>query len=188
MLPRAASTTSPWLTCNVLAPGLQDPEEYAHLSVLRNLKRYVARSDPEQQTVLYSRISNHSGQFLKIHGPAGVIKRTLQRFNWSMDESGNIVTNTMIRFQLAKTRLCEFMRDSWMMFVSTQVVHWATSTAFGRWKSAYSALQRCRFVVVTPLQPGLPSGSQMRMEPVRCVDNLPMQGTLHCMSGARGRT
>ena len=145
----------------LLAPGLQDPEEYAHLSVLRNLKRYIARSDPEQQTVLYSRISNHSGQFLKIHGPAGVIKRTLQRINWSMDESGNIVTNTMIRFQLAKTpwrRICAFVRDSWMMFVSTQVVHRkecqtisslsrrATSTAFGRLEISLqraAALQIC---------------------------------------------
>ena len=161
MLPRAASTTSPWLTCNVLAPGLQDPEEYAHLSVLRNLKRYVARSDPEQLTILYSRISNHSGLFLKTHGPAGVIKRTLQRIKWSMDESGNIVTNTMISFQLASTpwrRICEFMRDSWMMFVSTQVAHRkecqnisslsrrATSTAFGRLKTSLqrtAALQIC---------------------------------------------
>ena len=101
-------------------------KEYAHLSVLRNLKRYVTRADPEQQTILFSRICNHSGQFLQIHGPAGVIKRTLQRINWTIDQSGNIVTNTMIRFQLAKTpwrRSGEFLRDAWMMFVSTQVAH-----------------------------------------------------------------
>ena len=161
MLPRAASNTSTWLACNLLASGLQDPEEYAHLSVLRNLKRYVTRADPEQQTILFSRICNHSGQFLQIHGPAGVIKRTLQRINWTIDQSGNIVTNTMIRFQLAKTpwrRICEFLRDAWMMFVSTQVAHRkecqtisslsrrATSTAFGRLEISFqrtAALQIC---------------------------------------------
>ena len=78
-----------------------------------------------------------------------------------MDESGNIVTNTMISFQLASTpwrRICEFMRDSWMMFVSTQVAHRkecqnisslsrrATSTAFGRLETSLqrtAALQIC---------------------------------------------
>ena len=75
MLNQPESHASPWLTTNVLSARLQDPEELVHIIIWRNLKRYLCKTPIVQQNQLLFAIAMHTGDYKKIHGPAGVAKR-----------------------------------------------------------------------------------------------------------------
>ena len=79
ILNQPESQASPWLTTNVLSARLQDPEEINHVIIWRNLKRYLYKVSDEQQTNFLQAVVDHSGDYRKVHGPAGVVKRSMNR-------------------------------------------------------------------------------------------------------------
>ena len=126
ILDQPESHASPWLACNVLVGKLQDPEEYAHIQVLRNLRRYLVTASVDHCNALFADLVSHSGDYPQIHGPIGVAKRTLKRLEWSVQLNGDIVTDNLIRLHLLSTpwqRLKYFVHLAWMKVVTSNIEH-----------------------------------------------------------------
>ena len=139
---------------NVLSARLQDPEELAHVMIWRNLKRYLYKTQTAQQNQFILAITMHSGEYKKIHGPAGVAKRSANRLKWTILDTGHASTSDGVKLHIPTLpwrRLCQCLHASWMEVVTTQVQHrkecegiatisrLATSKALG---SVESSLQR----------------------------------------------
>ena len=126
MLNQPESHASPWLTTNVLSTRLQDPEELVHIMMWRNLKRYLYKSPGLQQNQLLLAIAEHSGDYKKIHGPAGVAKRSANRLKWTILDTGHAITPDGVKLHLPtvpRRRLHQFLHSSWMKLVTAQIQH-----------------------------------------------------------------
>ena len=154
LLHQPESNASPWLTTNVLSARLQDPEELVHVMIWRNLKRYLYKTPTAQQNQFILAITMHSGDYTKIHGPAGVAKRSANRLKWTILDTGHAITSDGVKLHIPTVpwrRLCQCLHASWMEVVTAQIQHrkecagiatisrLATSKALG---SVESSLQR----------------------------------------------
>ena len=79
MMRRSKSGASPWIACNVLVEEMQDPEEYYHIRVLQNSRRFLLRAQTAEVDSFLQALHERDGHFKAIHGPIGVLKRTLSR-------------------------------------------------------------------------------------------------------------
>ena len=97
MMRRPKSGASPWIACNVLVEEMQDPEEYYHIRVLQNNRRFLLRAQAAEVDSFLRALREHDGQFKAIHGPIQFLKRTLNRLGWTTTPDGHICTDRMIR-------------------------------------------------------------------------------------------
>ena len=174
LLHQPESNASPWLTTNVLSARLQDPEELVHVMIWRNLKRYLYKTPTAQRNQFILAITMHSGDYTKIHGPAGVAKRSANRLKWTILDTGHAITSDGVKLHIPTVpwrRLCQCLHASWMEVVTAQVQHrkecagiatisrHATSKALGSVESPSSEWPRYRLWVATHLKLEKPVGT-----------------------------
>ena len=103
MMRRPKSGASPWIACNTLVEQMQDPEEYYHTRVLQNTRRFLLRAQNAEVDTFLQAMHEHDGRFNTIHGPVGVLKRTLNRLGWTTTPDGHVNTDRLIRINLIST-------------------------------------------------------------------------------------
>ena len=126
LLRQPESHASPWLTANVLSSRLQDLEEYVHLAIWRNLKRHLYGMPISDHCSFFAELADHSGEYKKIFGPAGVAKRSALRLGWCVQASGHIITHENVKLHLVQIpwrRLCLYLHRAWMSLVSENIRH-----------------------------------------------------------------
>ena len=126
LMRRPKSGASPWISCNALIERMQDPEEYFHTSVVRNARRYLVRAHESEKDAFHRELHEHEGSFMNIHGPVGVLKRTLTRVGWTTTPEGHTYTDRLVRVNLAETPwplVRVLLRKSWLKFVTQKVAH-----------------------------------------------------------------
>ena len=126
MMRRLKSGASPWIACNTLVEQMQDPEEYYHTRVLQNTRRFLLRATNAEVDTFLQALHEHDGQFNAIHGPVGVLKRTLNRLGWTTTPDGHINTDRLIRISLINTTwplMRRLLRKSWLKFATCKAAH-----------------------------------------------------------------
>ena len=126
LMRRPKSGASPWIACNVLVNELQDPEEYYHLQVLRNTRRYLCRAQTSEINAFKSALHEHEGRFAKSHGPVGVRKRTLHRLGWTTTQARDLYTDRLVRIGITTTPwplIRKLMQKSWLKFATHKAAH-----------------------------------------------------------------
>ena len=93
LLHQPESHASPWLTTNALSDRLQDPEEYVHLAMWRNLKRHLYGTPAGDHHLFFTELAAHSDEYKKIFGPVSVAKRSAIQLGWCVQASGHIITH-----------------------------------------------------------------------------------------------
>ena len=126
LMRRPKSGASPWISCNALIERMQDPEEYFHTCVVRNARRYLVRAHESEKDAFHRELHEHEGSFMNIHGPVGVLKRTLTRVGWTTTPEGHTYTDRLVRVNLAETPwplVRVLLQKSWLKFVTQKVAH-----------------------------------------------------------------
>ena len=132
LMRRPKSGASPWISCNALVERMQDPEEYYHTRVLQNARRYLVRAPEGEINAFHRELHEHEGNFMNIHGPVGVLKRTLTRVGWTTTPEGNTYTDRMVKVKLAETPwplVRKLLQKSWLKLVTQKVAHRKETTA-----------------------------------------------------------
>ena len=126
LMRRPKSGASPWISCNVLIERMQDPEEYFHTRVVQNARRYLVRTQDCEREAFHRELHEHEGNFMNIHGPVGVLKRTLTRIGWTTTPEGQTFTDRMVRINLAETPwplVRKLLQKSWLKVVTQKAAH-----------------------------------------------------------------
>ena len=123
-------------------PNCLDPLEYAIISVLRVVKRFLLQLPPEQVTLFCHIVSRHDGTAHKCKGPAGTLAYWLSKLGWSMDNQGYVLLHAFHKIHLPTASmqlLTRWVRTEWQ----TEVFQFLCSC---------SALKHLRFDMICTRQ------------------------------------
>ena len=100
----------------IAAPAALDPFEYAVVSVLRTVKRFLFQLEDHQADLFYFLASRHDAIAAHCHGPAGVLAYWLSKLGWQIDKWGHIHVHAFHKVSLKLTSmpsLARWVRNEW---------------------------------------------------------------------------
>eukprot|EP00438_Fugacium_kawagutii_P022979 Skav236568 [mRNA] locus=scaffold2180:68365:72048:+ [translate_table: standard] len=89
-------------------PRLEDPLVYVMLKILRTCRRFLITLTAVERSLFYAIASSHSTKHTDCHGPAGCLAYYLSKFDWELDDEGNVWVNTAISLSLLHTGIKTF--------------------------------------------------------------------------------
>ena len=89
-------------------PLLIDPELDTFMRSIRALKRYLARMMPQDDSVIFHLLAQHSGNPKDCRGPLGTLKCYLHRLGWSVLPGGLIAVSAFVSLPIRTTSMSDF--------------------------------------------------------------------------------
>eukprot|EP00438_Fugacium_kawagutii_P001283 Skav218600 [mRNA] locus=scaffold3628:123125:127939:+ [translate_table: standard] len=86
-------------------PHVLDPLVFVLVRCLRSAQRYLTRSLPSERQVFYDMAAKHSGQSSQCHGPAGTLTYYLCKIGWSLNRTGDLLTDQNLILPLLTTSI-----------------------------------------------------------------------------------
>ena len=107
----------------VASPDCLDPLEYAILTALRAVRRFLLHLDAADQNTFFSMAACHDGSAIHCRGPAGVLKFWIMKLGWIIDRQGFLHIQPGVHIHLLNSgigALTQWVRRAWQVEVMDQ--------------------------------------------------------------------
>ena len=96
---------NPYVAMVTLSRFVQDPVVVFAMHCIRQLRLFLGQQDSEVQKSFFLQAATHSGEPLRVRGPAGALKYNLQNLNLGLDKHGRILVDGFVALPLLTTPL-----------------------------------------------------------------------------------